>query len=204
MKKTYLALLLILAVAVIFIITSYNKKSTDESYFNFSLLDDGTYAVSCKSKYGGLKKVVIPSTYKGKDVSAIKDYGFNDNYKLRTVIIPDTIKYIGHAAFEDCSNLTSVEIPNSVTSIGNYAFEGCSNLTSIEIPNSVTSIGRYAFQSCSKLTSIVIPNSVTTIDDHAFYNCSKLTIYCEATSKPNGWSLWWNISSCPVEWGYKE
>ena len=82
-------------------------------------------------------------------------------------------------------------------------FEGCSNLTSIVIGNSVTSIGDYAFQSCSALTSIVIPNSVTTIDDHAFYNCSNLTIYCEAESQPSGWDLWWNISSCPVEWEYK-
>ena len=84
--------------------------------------------------------------------------------------------------------------------ISDKAFYNCSNLTEIVIPNSVTSIGNYAFYNCSSLTEIVIPGTVTSIGDRAFYNCSGLTIYCEAESKPSGWSTYWNYSYRPVYW----
>ena len=65
----------------------------------------------------------------------------------------------------------------------------------------ITSIGDYAFSGCTGLTSIVIPDSVTSIGYEAFSGCTSLTIYCEASSKPSGWSSEWNCSSRPVVWG---
>ncbi len=114
--------------------------------------------------------------------------------------IPNSVTSIGNGAFQYCKSLTSIEIPNSVTSIGDRAFSDCNSLTSIEIPNTVTSIGNYAFRNCISLTSIEIPNTVTSIGDYAFRDCTSLTIYCEATSKPNGWDSNWNYSSGPVYW----
>ena len=72
------------------------------------------------------------------------------------------------------------------------------------IPDSVTSIGDNAFYNYDRLTSVVIPDSVISIGEDAFSGCDSLTIYCEAESKPNGWSSDWNYSNCPVVWGYKE
>ena len=89
-----------------------------------------------------------------------------------------------------------------MTSIGNYAFSGCTSLTDITIPDIVTSIGAYAFESCKLLSSIIIPNSVISIDAYAFKDCA-LTILCEATTKPLGWSILWNIGNDSVVWGYK-
>ena len=43
---------------------------------------------------------------------------------------------------------------------------------------------------------------MTRIGNFAFYNCTGLTIYCEAQSKPSGWSSGWKSSNCPVIWGY--
>ncbi len=111
------------------------------------------------------------------------------------------------------TNITSANIPSSVTykgrtysvtSIGGGAFSGCTALTSITIPDSVTSIGGGAFEDCTSLTAITIPDSVTSIGMSAFVYCYNLTIYCEAESKPSGWSSGvnggWNSSNCPVVW----
>ena len=49
--------------------------------------------------------------------------------------------------------------------------------------------------------------AVVGIKEGAFENNKEIrsvTIYCEATSKPNGWYLYWNIENRPVVWGYSE
>ena len=105
-------------------------------------------------------------------------------------------------AFNGCSNLISIDIPNGVTNIGYSAFYNCSSLTSITIPNGVTSIGNNAFSGCGSLRTITIPNSVTSIGNYAFEYCSSLTIYCEVSTKPNGWFSSWN-GETSVYW-YRE
>ena len=143
----------------------------------------------------------ITSVTIGNNVTSIGERAFENCSNLTTVTFGENsqLTSIGDNAFYDCSSLTSIIIPNSVTTIGDNAFYDCSSLTSIIIPDSVTSIGEWAFYGCGLLTSIIIPDSVTTIGDSAFSNCSNLTIYCEAASKPDGWSSSWN-SSCPVVW----
>lgn len=163
--------------------------------------------------YGGLTYEIWPTAF-----------AYND--KIESVEISDSVVAIGTFAFLGCNNLTSVEVSAGVTEIGSSAFcyrknitnisfdnnsqlesidddvfAHCSSLTSIDIPASVTSIGNEAFYDCSSLISVTIPDSVTSIGFYAFYDCSSLTIYCEAESKPSGWSPWWNYSDCLVVWG---
>ena len=162
-------------------------------------IPDSVTSIGERAFYGcsSLTSVTIPNS-----VTSISDYAFKFCTSLTSIVIPDSVTSIGDDAFFDCKSLTSIEIPDSVTSIGDGAFYGCTSLTSIEIPNSVTSIGEYAFSYCSSLTSVTIPNSVTSISDYAFQFCTSLTIYCEASSKPSGWSNSWNSSNRPVVWGY--
>lgn len=81
--------------------------------------------------------------------------------KMKIIYVPDGIK-------------ESVVIPDSITFIGNNTFNGCKSLTSVIIPGSVTSIGNDAFSGCTSLTSVTIPDSVTFIGSEAFYGCSNL------------------------------
>ena len=117
-----------------------------------------------------VKDLIIP-----RSVRSIGHYAFSGCSGLTSVIIPYRVTDIGICAFYGCSGLTAVTIDNSVTSIGSGAFSGCSGLTSVTIPNSVKSIDSHAFNGCSGLTSVTIPNSVTSIDNYAFYGCSGLT-----------------------------
>ena len=123
---------------------------------------------------------------------------------LTSITIPNSVTSIGFAAFSNCPSLTSITILDSVTSIGPGAFRDCTGLTSVTIPGSVTSIGDSAFNGCTGLTSVTIGNSVTNIGDEAFSGCKNLTIYCEAKSKPIGWSSYWNSGHRPVVWGVKK
>ena len=108
--------------------------------------------------YGNDSVVNIPAKIDGIKVVAI---GIENEYAqafeagvfvkkdgIKSIIIPNGVKFIGRWAIYDCKGLTSITIPNSVTEIGGSAFGGCTDLKSVTIPNSVTKIERGAFAGC--------------------------------------------------------
>ena len=60
-------------------------------------------------------------------------YGF----PITSITFPNTLLWIGGAAFEDCDQLKSINFGNNLQEIYSNAFSGCSSLTSITIPASV-------------------------------------------------------------------
>lgn len=70
------------------------KKESD--FFVFEKIQDG-YSVSISKD---VKKITIPSHYKGLPISMIKEWGFY-NYDIEEITIPSTIKKIGDFAFND-------------------------------------------------------------------------------------------------------
>ena len=184
-----------------------NAKTTDDGFvYHVYENEDGTKYIVIDAYIGTATEVVIPDTINvdGVDipVTTIGSYAFSNNDTITSVTIGNNVTTIGERAFSGCSNLNTVTIGENsqLTTIGNSAFYNCYSLISITIPNNVTSIGIATFFGCDSLTSITIPNSVTTIGGNAFVGCSSLTIYCEAASKPSGWSSSWNPSNCPVVW----
>ena len=61
-------------------------------------------------------------------------------------------KVIAGSAFDYCGWLESVILSDSVQYIGDYAFSGCSSLTEIIIPDSVLKMGREIFTWCEEIT----------------------------------------------------
>ena len=188
-------------------------------------IPNGVTAIPSSAFYGctGITSITIPDS-----VTSVGRSAFRDCTGLTSITIPDSVTEIGYNAFSGTAwyknkpdglvyagrvayrykgqmpSNTSIVIKDSTLGIADYAFYNCSGLTSITIPSTVTSIGRNAFQDCSGLTRIIIPNSVTSIGGWAFKGCRNLTVYCEAESKPIGWSSYWNTGDRPVVWGVKK
>lgn len=93
---------------------------------------------------------------------------------LRTRSASTSMGYAG--PFQDCEGITSVVIPDSVTYIGAQSFYGCTYLASVTMPNNVTTISNNAFSFCLSLVSITIPDSVTFLATNAFRNAIDLRV----------------------------
>ncbi|KAA6336370.1 hypothetical protein EZS27_015469 [termite gut metagenome] len=99
------------------------------------------------------------------------EIGYNENGKLRSVILPEGLKEIGKRAFYGNKLLSEVVLPNALIKIDANAFADCDNLTNITIPSSLEVIGSEAFKDCDKLGEIIFAENsrLDTIDAYAFY-----------------------------------
>ena len=113
--------------------------------------------------------VTIPNT-----VCTIGDYVFEECKLLKTVIIPSGVTKIGYAVFRDCLNLESADIPDSVTTLGKSVFSGCVHLKTVKLSKNITQIPYGFFSGCKSLTSIEIPSGVVTIGESSFSGCEKI------------------------------
>jgi len=114
--------------------------------------------------YGMEQDIVIPEYILGLPVTFIigsyRNWGNGafDSKWLTSVIIPDSVTYIGQSAFYR-NRLTGVIIPNAVSFIGDHAFRD-NLLTNVTLPDSLTAIGSNSFSGNNQLTSITIGANV--------------------------------------------
>ena len=130
-------------------------------------------------EYGKLGDLTIPDKieYEGHSypVTRIEDYAFRECAGLTSVVIPNTVTYVGSDVFYWCKKLKSATFPNTITSLSDGTFSECYSLSNFTIPNSVKEIGADAFSGCRSLKNITIPSSVERIEDNAFRYCERLT-----------------------------
>lgn len=131
----------------------------------------GIYASVCGLAPGNTSgRITVPSTiiYKGLDytVQDVADKAFYcpdgssvyfGNSYVHEVVLPKTIKTIGHWAFGNC-NITEVSLQEGITSIGICAF-GRSAITEIIIPKTVSELGSTVFSGCNLLRKITYLSS---------------------------------------------
>lgn len=109
-----------------------------------------------------------------KPVTFIGNMAFNEQSKLKSIVIPNAVSTIGKRAFFECTRLLSVKLPPSLTSIDDYAFYGCSSITTLVFPDNVQKIGGYAFSHCYNAfenNTLVLPKKLQTISMFAFEYC---------------------------------
>ena len=132
-----------------------------------------TYKVTCigeaafKASVQNYEVVSLVSSVKMPNtIDTIRGRAFSGCVHLTSIDIPNSVKYIGDAAFAG-SGLASVDIRNSTCTFDNNVF--CATcLTSVEIPLSMERIPFGMFSMCFSLTSVTLHDHVTTICDGAF------------------------------------
>ena len=152
---------------------------------------DCAYYITGIGDYNEDTEIVIPSTYKGVAVSYIEDGAFRDNKKLKNIIIPDSITYIGEEVFLGCDNVVSITIP-FVGSRGDgtgykhfgYLFGAYNDQAHADcVPQSLRTviitgdapISGHAFAYCAGINEIVLSENTPSINGYAFADCIGLT-----------------------------
>lgn len=100
---------------------------------------------------------------------------------------------IGRNAFEENTKIKTITLPDSIKSIDWGAFSGCTALESINFPASLESFDWYTFIGCTNLKEIIIPDSLTSVDfpdprnSSIFSGCSSLPLATQARLKQMGY-----------------
>lgn len=154
----------------------------EENGYLYRILDGEAILLGYK---GNDKELTLPATLGGKPVTEIWQNAFSMLGDVRgesmdKVVIPEGVKRIGEMAFFECGELSSVVLPDSLEFIGDGAFSGCA-LRKVKIPSSVAVIPADCFSSCSWLTEVEIPEGVTEIHKDAFRNSSLKTVSLPAS-----------------------
>lgn len=112
----------------------------------------------------------IRSVVLGESVEEIGDFAFAENYDLKYLTLPASLRKLGNSSF--CyTMIRRLELPEGVKEIPEWCFGGCSMLTEARLPESLEIIGRCAFQGDVRLTDAEIPDGVVEIGDGAFFDC---------------------------------
>lgn len=153
--------------------------------------------------YNGMStRVVVPSYFNGRAITAIGADAFNRTSELPAVTsvkLPDTITKIGDRAFYNCQYLAEIDLTDKVETIGEDAFyrnvrlrsvgdisgltsgglgagafNGCQDLREVTISDKITEIGAYTFNDCKMLADVRFSNSLLSIGEYAFSGCVSL------------------------------
>ena len=191
------------------IVMNVNANTTFEvGKLQFLVLDDGKSVLLNKLVTGQTVSgdLYIPQIVNDGDrdytVVGISASAFYKQTELRSVYIPNTVKYIFMTAFYGCTNLSSISFPDNLEVLGYQAFDKTAWFeaepdgpvyvgntfyvykngkkimpagTNLVIRDGTTTIANNALDGCANLTGVQIPSSVTTIGNQAFNRCTGLT-----------------------------
>ena len=180
-----------------------DNSNVPESLKTFVCRDGDAISYNCAFRNASyLETIVLGSS---TDENRVGYQTFAGCTNLKSVNIPNGIKYVETEAFLDCSSLESIAFPTSVTKFHENVLSGCDSLRDVVIPfvgDKATSPTQTAFAYLFDGTDV--PESVktvvilggTSIAAEAFMDCSSI----EEISLPNtvtsiGQSAFYNCSS---------
>ena len=131
-----LSVLIVLSAAMCVPVTA-SAATYDSNPDNFEFSYNSSDMTASVTKYKGDSEYVeIPSMVNGYKVDSIGNI-FRDNYKLKGVIIPDTVDYVSRGIFSGCVSLTDVDLGKGITKLSSGMFYNCKSLESLTIPEQI-------------------------------------------------------------------
>ena len=122
----------------------------------------------------------IPDTIDEYPVIALGNYLFA-NYYITSIVIPDSVIYIGEGCCKDCFKLSEITLSNSLTKVCKNAFNGTA-LNSLVLPESLKEVEFGAFyisyiNSEDKYTidELILPETLEKIGQSSF-RAEKITV----------------------------
>ncbi len=159
-------------------LAQYFKELTLEEYSLGEVGDlvDSNWAVSFYGKLTAIRNENAKASgildLSSSNVTTITKRVAEANTKIKMLILPSTLEYIGVEAFRGCTNLQEIVFTGGNVKLDNGCFKDCKNLTTIRGLECVSEIGDYAFKNCTNLNDIKLGN--TQILTNAFNGCSNL------------------------------
>ena len=176
MKRYFSVLTMICVFALAGIAGAVAQEANPATDFTYDLNGDGEGVVIQKYK-GKATAVVIPAVIEDFPVVEVDSEVFKKT-NIVSIILPDSIRWIGDSCFEGCTSLQKVILPKNLKALSRDLFYGCTALKTITLSNSIEKIYSGAFSS-SGLESITIPDNVKQIvgssyNGGAFGSCKNL------------------------------
>ncbi|ROR31769.1 leucine rich repeat (LRR) protein [Mobilisporobacter senegalensis] len=129
-------------------------------------------------------------------VVGIGYYSFTGCDNVKSIYMPDTIKFVEYSAFEACEQvetikwsenlvyigdnsfslleLSEIKLPNSLRWIGESLISFNKKVVKIEIPENVQVLGKWAFNDCISLQEVKFLSPEIKVGEYVFFNCDNL------------------------------
>ena len=107
--------------------------------------------------------------------------GAFENTSIKSIELPENIKYIGGRAFAGCDGLESIVVPDGAELCGKNTFADCKNLVSVKLGCDELPAG--IFNGCESLKNIEFTREPQIIGTGAFGGCTSLENFSDEKAK---------------------
>lgn len=139
--------------------------------------------------YGAFENSAVKEVVMQKGVESIDKHAFFGAEKLETVIVPDSVSFIGAKAFDKTPFLEAKKLGGGVVYVGKVVYTyspktitdekgnvaGVENPKEIVIEDGTTGFAEHALEYLSSLKKMVLPSSIKVIGQEAFFGCKNLS-----------------------------
>lgn len=138
------------------------------SVYQFEIVNNEVNII--ESRIEGNQTIEVPKHIYWFKVTSIEESAFENNESIEVLVLPESIRRIGFAAFAGCINLKNVNLSDNIVYIGNSAFANCDSLEAIHIPIGIDTIPGRAFMGCDQLSfeAIEFHDNIHTFGETAF------------------------------------
>ena len=115
MKKLRLMLVLVIMVTLGAPVQENVAHAKTFKNYDYELLGNGTVKIT--GYHGKAKKLTIPKIIKGMQVTEIGEFCFQDNNKIKTLVIPEGVQKLEELSLYSMLELKDLTIPQTITSM---------------------------------------------------------------------------------------